>query len=582
MYLVTAAAASVLSYILVPEDAVGASGAIFGLFGVLGTTLWFYRPMMPRARGLAQQIAILVIINLVLDVGLDAGGVGIDIFAHIGGLLAGIWLGLVIAPRGVQTLGGAFRRPGDDDDAQPRPGAGPPVGGRHRPRRRHRRRPGPGHRAAGGLTRMSRSLAACFAGTFTLRFSTGLTGALLGFYLAHLADLGGTNIDAFVVGLMSAGFYLSELVLATPFGILSDRVGHHRVMQAGPVFGFAAAVLTGLSRFVATAAAPLLVPVLTVTRALEGTSTAASVPSILGYVAAATAGNEALRGRSAALFETATLGGLGAGFVVAPKLFEAIGTTAFFLNAVVYVVSLLIFRFGVSDPRADAVGGGAQGGRLAALRQAAGQRRGAPPGADLDRRQRRHRAVVQPVDLPVRAARRPLPQPAPPSRLRPDPDHRRRDRHHGHLRGRPVLLGRSLQEPPAQHDHPLRRHRRRRRGRQLPRHQPQRGHAAGPADRLRRRRRGGPVRARRAPPPRRSVCWPTSPAASPTIAARSWASTASSWPSARSWAAWWAAWPPRCAASTACSWPRSLMLAIALLPLFRLRSLEHLLGPGDA
>ena len=114
MYLVTAAAASVLSYILLPnEDAVGASGAIFGLFGILGTTLWFYRPMVAQARGLAQQIAILVIINLVLDVGLDAGGVGIDIFAHIGGLLAGIWLGLVVAPRGVQTLGGAFRRPGE-------------------------------------------------------------------------------------------------------------------------------------------------------------------------------------------------------------------------------------------------------------------------------------------------------------------------------------------------------------------------------------------------------------------------------------------------------------------------------------
>jgi MFS family permease len=202
---------------------------------------------------------------------------------------------------------------------------------------------------------MSRSLAACFAGTFTLRFSTGLTGALLGFYLAHLADLGGTQIDSLVVGFMSAGFYLSELVLATPFGILSDRLGHHRVMQAGPVFGFAAAIVTGLSRFVATAAAPLLVPVLTATRALEGTSTAASVPSILGYVAAATAGNEELRGRSAALFETATLGGLGAGFIVAPKLFEAIGTTAFFLNAGIYVISLLIYRFGVTDQLADDV-----------------------------------------------------------------------------------------------------------------------------------------------------------------------------------------------------------------------------------
>ena len=201
---------------------------------------------------------------------------------------------------------------------------------------------------------MSRSLAACFAGIFTLRLATGLTGALLGFYLAHLADLGGTHIDALVVGFMSAGFYLSELVLATPFGILSDRLGHHRVMQAGPVFGFAAAIITGLSRALVTAGTFLLVPVLAVTRALEGTSTAASVPSILGYVAAATEGDEALRGRSAALFEAATLGGLGAGFIVAPKLFEAIGTTAFFLNAVVYVVSLLIFRLGLSDPRADA------------------------------------------------------------------------------------------------------------------------------------------------------------------------------------------------------------------------------------
>ena len=120
MYLVTAAAASVLSYIILPNvDAVGASGAIFGLFGVLGTSLWFYRPMIPQARGLARQIAILVVINLVLDVGLDAGGVGIDIFAHIGGLLAGIWLGLAIAPREVETLGGRFRRPGQTDSRNP-------------------------------------------------------------------------------------------------------------------------------------------------------------------------------------------------------------------------------------------------------------------------------------------------------------------------------------------------------------------------------------------------------------------------------------------------------------------------------
>ena len=61
------------------------------------------------------------------------------------------------------------------------------------------------------------------------------------------------------------------------------------------------------------------------TRLLEGASTAASVPSILGYIALATAGNELLRGKAAARFEGATLAGLGVGFIVAPKLFEAIG-----------------------------------------------------------------------------------------------------------------------------------------------------------------------------------------------------------------------------------------------------------------
>ncbi|MFI5262137.1 MAG: MFS transporter [Candidatus Limnocylindrales bacterium] len=200
---------------------------------------------------------------------------------------------------------------------------------------------------------MSRSLQACFLGTFTLRFSTGLTGALLGFYFARLADEGGVHVDALVVGLTGVAFYLSELVLATPFGVLSDRIGHHQVMQVGPGFGFAAAIVSGLSRFVVTLAAPLVVPMLTLTRGLEGASTAASVPSILGYVAQVSAGDEALRGRSSALFEAATLGGLGAGFVVAPKLFEAVGVTAFFVNALVYVVSFLIYRFGVSDPRAD-------------------------------------------------------------------------------------------------------------------------------------------------------------------------------------------------------------------------------------
>lgn len=194
------------------------------------------------------------------------------------------------------------------------------------------------------LPEMDRSLRAVLVGTFTLRFSTGLTGAMLNFYLAQLVLDGHSGIDGKVVGLLAALFYLAELALSPLFGILADRLGHHRVMLYGPAFGAVAVIVTALTTNV---------PILGGTRILEGASTAASVPSILGYIALATAGSEALRGKAAARFEGATLAGLGAGFIVAPKLFEVLGPTAFLLNALVYAGSFLIYRFGVSDPAGE-------------------------------------------------------------------------------------------------------------------------------------------------------------------------------------------------------------------------------------
>ncbi|MEA2608614.1 MAG: hypothetical protein QOJ75_857 [Chloroflexota bacterium] len=191
---------------------------------------------------------------------------------------------------------------------------------------------------------MERSLRAVLLGTFTLRFSTGLTGAMYALYLAHLARHGGATVGPEIVGLFASLFFVSELVLSPIFGILSDRLGHHRVMLYGPIFGGIAAILTGLT---------VSLPVLGATRLLEGASTAASVPSILGFIALATAGSEVLRGKAAARFEGATLAGLGVGFIVAPKLFEAIGPTAFFLNAGVYAISFLIYWRGVSDPAGE-------------------------------------------------------------------------------------------------------------------------------------------------------------------------------------------------------------------------------------
>src|SRR5947208_2773293 len=166
---------------------------------------------------------------------------------------------------------------------------------------------------------MNRSLWAVLFGTFTLRFSTGLTGATLTFYLAHLHDhegildqvlgLGpGPIVGSLTFGIIGALFFVSELTLSPVFGVVSDRLGHHRVMQLGPLFGIVAVLVTW---------ATTNLVLLGGTRLLEGSATAASVPSILGFIAAATAMDEGLRGRSAARFEAATLTGILRGFAVA-------------------------------------------------------------------------------------------------------------------------------------------------------------------------------------------------------------------------------------------------------------------------
>src|SRR4051794_17731968 len=84
---------------------------------------------------------------------------------------------------------------------------------------------------------MDRSLWAVLGGTFTLRFSTGLTGTMLAVYLSTLHEHGGPFVAATTLGWLYAAFYISELALSPIFGILSDSFGHHRMMLAGPAFG---------------------------------------------------------------------------------------------------------------------------------------------------------------------------------------------------------------------------------------------------------------------------------------------------------------------------------------------------------
>ena len=84
------------------QYAVGASGAIFGLFGILFVASRAHHPALDRrGRALVGQIGMLLVINLVFGF---AVGSTIDNAAHIGGLATGALLGLAFVPGRARTL----------------------------------------------------------------------------------------------------------------------------------------------------------------------------------------------------------------------------------------------------------------------------------------------------------------------------------------------------------------------------------------------------------------------------------------------------------------------------------------------
>ena len=97
VYLVSALAGSVLFYVVAAPTALalGASGAIFGLFGA-----WFV--LARRLRLDARQIIVLIVINL----GISFAVPGIAWQAHVGGLIAGAGLtaAFAYAPRRSRAL----------------------------------------------------------------------------------------------------------------------------------------------------------------------------------------------------------------------------------------------------------------------------------------------------------------------------------------------------------------------------------------------------------------------------------------------------------------------------------------------
>lgn len=117
IYLLAALGGSIASYLFNATPAVGASGAIFGLFGLVFVSVWVHKPALARqARALTSQIGILIVINLVIGF---APGANIDFMAHIGGLIVGAWLGFVIPPRGSATLASFWHRPAGQEGQAP-------------------------------------------------------------------------------------------------------------------------------------------------------------------------------------------------------------------------------------------------------------------------------------------------------------------------------------------------------------------------------------------------------------------------------------------------------------------------------
>ncbi len=211
------------------------------------------------------------------------------------------------------------------------------------------------------------SFAGLLLGSLVLRAAAGAMGENIQFYFNAINDAAANPnhplstlvrvhvypIDYTLGGIIIATFFAAELVGSLLLGGLSDRYGRKRFILFGPVFGAIAVQITAL-----TTALWLLV----VTRLLEGLSTAASAPATLAYIADVTEDDPRLRARLVGFFEVVTIGGVAAGFSLGGWLWRHYGgpalvfglpltSPAFALNALIYLVSLLILWIGVHESR---------------------------------------------------------------------------------------------------------------------------------------------------------------------------------------------------------------------------------------
>lgn len=94
LYLVSGLAASLATSLRAGAVSAGASGAVFGVFGAFGAFLFLHRERLDRAEVGRQARGLLIFLAYNIYFGLTTEG--IDLVAHVGGLIAGFVVGLAL------------------------------------------------------------------------------------------------------------------------------------------------------------------------------------------------------------------------------------------------------------------------------------------------------------------------------------------------------------------------------------------------------------------------------------------------------------------------------------------------------
>jgi rhomboid protease GluP len=102
IYFLSGIAGAVASFALTNAPSIGASGALFGIIGAWIPVLYRNQKLLANTKKQIQRIVEVIAINLLI--GLMPG---IDNWAHLGGLAAGLALGWVASPRYTVTFANA-------------------------------------------------------------------------------------------------------------------------------------------------------------------------------------------------------------------------------------------------------------------------------------------------------------------------------------------------------------------------------------------------------------------------------------------------------------------------------------------